>query len=313
MPDASVVGALTGRADEAPKFWSFTAALAALLLIPSALLLACALGFGGTDRARSAQVAWSIVLAVITLATLVRLARTGTTADEHGLRRTLLFGSRRIPWSTVHGLADGYDGRPGLWLYSNPSSVPTAQVPSSMHVWSPGEAAAQAERINATCELLPVPPRCARSGKATNRGRTWLLWTWWLPLLTLGLASPIVFLVGALLTRRRWLWLATAASLDLLIVFTAAGAVTSPDAGPVSGIAGVSVILGSSALLLTTLIVEGRRGRARARAGPMTGWPGSRDPRVPPAGGPSGGRWDGDDVPENGSTGEWEASHREDE
>ncbi len=271
-PDPLTVEAITGRAHRAPGFWVHAGALAALLLFPSGMLLVWAVWFGGTDHERSAQVTWSVILAVTTLGLLARLSLTGTAADRLGVRRTTLFGSERILWSTVTGFSGGSDGRPGIWLHTSTSPTPR-QIPSSMHATPPSEATATAEWLNAAGDLPSVPPRRTRSGKIGNCGRSWLRWTWWLPLVTVGLATPVVLAVGAIISRRRWLWLAWAVSIDLFAIFMAAGQSPSPAAVAVGMTAFLALWLGAPLVLLVVGLRAGRPGPATAPMAVDRAWP----------------------------------------
>lgn len=258
-PDPLVVEAVTGRAYQAPGFWAFAGALAALLLFPSALLAVWALWFGGSDHERSAQTAWSIILAVTVLGTLVRLSLTGTKADDWGLRRIALLGSQRVAWAWVDGFAGGCDGRPGLWLTTTTAPDEPIQVPSSMHATPLSEAGATAAWIGEATGLPEVPPRRTPSGQPRLAGRLWIRWTWFLPLLTAGMVTPVVLFVAAVLTRRRWLWVAWALSIDLFTVF-----MSSVGAPSVCGSAGMVLWLAAPLVLLTMVIVTGRRQRLSA-------------------------------------------------
>jgi hypothetical protein len=258
-PDPLVVEAVTGRAHQAQGFWAFAGALVALLLFPSALLAVWALWFGGSDHERSAQVAWSIILAVTVLGASARLSLTGTKADDWGLRRTTLFGSTRVAWAWVDGFAGGCDGRPGLWLTTTTAPDEPLQVPSSMHATPLSEARATAAWISEATGLLEVPPRRTASGRPRLAGRLWIRWTWFLPLLTAGMVTPIVLFVGAILTRRRWMWLAWAVSIDLFTVFLA-----SVGAPTLCGTAGMVLWLVAPLVLFTVVIVSGRRQRLGA-------------------------------------------------
>ena len=260
-PDPLVVEAVTGRAHQAQGFWAFIGALVALLLVPSGLLAVWAVWFGGSDHGRSAQAAWAIILAVTVLGTAARLSVTGTTADGVGLRRTTLFGSKRVAWTWVDGVSGGCDGRPGLWLTTTTAPDQPLQVPSSMHATPLAEARATAAWISEATGVLEAPPRRTASGAPRNSGRLWIRWTWYLPLLTVGLATPIVLFVGAILTGRRWLWLAWAVSIDLFTVFMAS--VGRPN---LSALAGMALWLVTPPVLFTAMIATGRRQRRESLA-----------------------------------------------
>jgi hypothetical protein len=140
-----------------------------------------------------------------------------------------------------------------------------------MHVAPDAETMATAEWITRTGGLVPVPPRRARSGRPRNPGRTWLGWTWFLPLITLGFAGPVLLLVGAARTRRRWLWLAWAALVDAFTLFMATGG-GSTTPGGLFTVAYLIVWLGSTAVLLAAWIAI-RRSEAPGLPGPVNAPP----------------------------------------
>jgi hypothetical protein len=99
---------------------------------------------------------------------------------------------------------------------------------------------------------------------------SWAKHTWWIPVVSVGLATPIVFLLGAWRSGRRWLWLTAIASADLLFCCVIAN---GPDPLPpglptfVSDLGCVGLWLTPSPLIVGVWILANRRQRSQVSNG----------------------------------------------
>ena len=245
--------AVAGRATQAEGFWPFFILLSALVLAMPCFLVAWGALAGASDLARSAQVEWGLGLLVAFVIVLARLCRTGTTVTPDGLTRHFLFHRRRLAWSDLNQFGPGPRGLPGLWL-SRASGRPL-QVPSALHSCSRQEATDTARFINDELGLRAFDVDVAvRPGR--NVLVVWAGWSWPVTLFTAGIAAPLVYLVGARLTRRRWLWLLAAAFTDATVFGVAF--TYSPSSTPETA---SLVVFASSTLILLVTWLGGWRGR----------------------------------------------------
>jgi len=257
-PGTEAAAAVTGKAFQAAGFGAFAVSLCALVLVIPLFLVAWAGFFGGSDHARSYQVDWGIALGVIGVGVIGLLARSGTTMDAHGLRRIFLFRIVRLPWTSVQEFTGGVRGRPGLWVTPTARSKGATpfRVPSALHTLSPDGANEVADLVNGAFEFADSARRRVRVGSG-DAFESWARRAWLYPLLTLGYATPLVFLVGAVRTMRRGLWLVTVATLDIWVLGIIAGA---HNVGGVLGLwIGPIVVLCLAPTVV--LFVVGRRAR----------------------------------------------------
>lgn len=109
------------------------------------------------DSARSAQVAWAIVLTVVGLGPLALRGRTGTTMCDEGLRRHFLFHVVQLRWEDIEGFSDERAfartrgvSRTSVVAVRVRARPPVASiaVPSELHTTSSDKARALAEYLN---------------------------------------------------------------------------------------------------------------------------------------------------------------------
>jgi DivIVA domain-containing protein len=228
VPDPGTGPALTlsGRSVEASGFWAFTVALTALMLVVPTILVTWGVCFGSSDRARTAQVVFGLLIGAAAIGLITRFARTGTSMDAAGLTRVQMFRRLRLSWEDVREFTGHVRGRPGLWVVPDKSGVKPVPVPSTAHTMSVEEADALASKMNRT---FGFEGDAAGDNEFGGRDalESWSRW-WFVPLATVGFASPFVLLTGAIKTGRRWLWLAAVAEFD---VWTCALIGGSPDTG----------------------------------------------------------------------------------
>ncbi len=148
---------ITGRAYQTPRFWVWAALSTVPLLFLSLLLAVWATFFARNDSARSAQVAWAIVLTVVGLGPLALRGRTGTTMCDEGLRRHFLFHVVQLRWEDIEGFSDERAfartrgvSRTSVVAVRVRARPPVASiaVPSELHTTSSDKARALAEYLN---------------------------------------------------------------------------------------------------------------------------------------------------------------------
>jgi hypothetical protein len=220
-PDLRALEAITGRAGEVPGFWAFAGTLGALLLVPSIVLVVWAAFSSATNRSRGPQIVWAMVLAVGVLALVARYSRTGTMVDDRGITRITVLRSVRIDWAQVTGFSPASVARPWMTMTTSHPTLKTTTVPSSLVTMPRADGVAMARALNDIFETEPVTFPIAVARRNPDIVVTWWTRSWILPLVTLGLTAPVVFLLAGIFTRRQWVFLVFAGSLDLTIVGSA--------------------------------------------------------------------------------------------
>ena len=206
---------LAGRAWRTRWFWIVVGPVALLGLLVPALLVHAAVG-RGDDQSRSAQVVWAVILALTAVTTVGLLARSGTTADEGGIRRVWGLASRRLAWSEVGGFSAGEGMSGGLWVRGTRDGR-RFQVPSPCHTMDPDRADALVDRLHRAFGIDPGPDGTALgamagaargsaavgellplTGRAVRSTRFWGLAG---PMLALLLAVPAAMGIGSTVAR----------------------------------------------------------------------------------------------------------------